>query len=147
MFFFSSVQSAGGGTSQPLIGFVLGIGVAVVLSWLLYRGAVRVNLGKFFTVTGALLVFVAAGVLGYGFHDLQEAGVLPGLHVLAFDISRVLPEDSWYGTLLKGVFNYSAQTTVLQAFAWVAYVAIVLPLFLKPQRRRVAADEPSTTSA
>jgi high-affinity iron transporter len=147
VFFFSSVQSAGGGTIQPLVGFLLGITVAVVLAWLLYRGAVRVNLGKFFTVTGALLVFVAAGVLGYGFHDLQEAGVLPGLHTLAFDTSGVLPEDSWYGTLLKGVFNYSAQTTVVQAFAWVAYVAIVLPLFLKPQRRRVAAGEPSTTSA
>jgi high-affinity iron transporter len=147
VFFFSSVQSAGGGTTQPLVGFLVGIAIAVVLAWLLYRGAVRVDLGKFFTVTGALLVFVAAGVLGYGFHDLQEAGVLPGLHTLAFDISGVLPEDSWYGTLLKGVFNYSAQTTVVQAVAWVGYVAIVLPLFLMPQRKPAAAAQPSTTSA
>jgi high-affinity iron transporter len=147
VFFFSSVQSAGGGTTTPLIGFVVGIAIAVALAWLLYRGAVRVNLAKFFTVTGALLVFVAAGVLGYGLHDLQEAGVLPGLHSLAFDVSAALPEDSWYGTLLKGVFNYSAQTTVIQAVAWVGYVAIVLPLFLMPQRKPATATQPSTTSA
>src|SRR6266536_3763083 len=75
--------------------------------------------------TGVLLVFVAAGILGYGFHDLQEAGVLPGLNTLAFDASTAMPEDSWYGALLKGLLNYSAQTTVLQAVVWVLYVVIV----------------------
>ncbi|MFD9741609.1 iron uptake transporter permease EfeU, partial [Umezawaea sp. NPDC059074] len=128
VFFYSSVQSAGVGTTEPLIGFLVGIAIAVALAWLLYRGAIRFDLGKFFTWTGALLVFVAAGVLGYGLHDLQEAAVLPGLHTLAFDLTSTVPEASWYGALLKGIFNYSQQTTVLQAVAWVAYVAIVLPL-------------------
>ncbi|XVS62190.1 iron uptake transporter permease EfeU [Actinosynnema sp. CA-299493] len=139
VFFYSSVQSAGGGTTQPLIGFVLGIAVAIALAFLLYRGAIRFDLGKFFTWTGALLVFVAAGVLAYGLHDLQEAAILPGLHTLAFDLSESVPEDSWYGALLKGIFNYSQRTTVLQAVAWCAYVAIVLPLFLIRPRARVAA--------
>ena len=53
-----------------------------------------------------MLVVVAAGVLAYGFHDLQEADWLPGLHNMAFDISGTIPPDSWYGTLLKGVFNF-----------------------------------------
>ncbi|TNC29555.1 iron uptake transporter permease EfeU [Amycolatopsis alkalitolerans] len=132
VFFYASVQSAQGGTTQPLIGFAIGIAAAVTIAYLLYRGAVRFNLGKFFTVTGVLLVFVAAGVLGYGLHDLQEAAFLPGLHTLAFDTSGAIPETSWYGALLKGIFNYSQQTTVLQATAWVAYVLIVLPLFLRP---------------
>ncbi|TVT52687.1 iron transporter [Amycolatopsis rhizosphaerae] len=131
VFFYAAVQSAQGGTTQPLAGFAFGIVLAVVLAYLLYRGAVRFNLGKFFTVTGVLLVFVAAGVLGYGLHDLQEAGYLPGLHLLAFDTSAAIPETSWYGAVLKGIFNYSQQTTVLQATAWVVYVAIVLPLFLR----------------
>ncbi|KAA2255646.1 iron transporter [Solihabitans fulvus] len=135
VFFYSSVQSAGGGTTEPLIGFLIGIAIAVALAYLLYRGAVRFDLGKFFTITGALLVFVAAGVLAYGLHDLQEGGVLPGLTTLAFDLSGSVPEDSWYGALLKGIFNYSARTTVLQAVAWLGYVAIVLPLFLIRPRR------------
>ena len=121
-----------------LIGFLLGIAVAIVLAYLIYRGAVKLNLGKFFTVTGVLLVFVAAGILAYGVHDLQEAGILPGLYTLAFDVSAAVPADSWYGTLLKGVFNFSPQTTVLEAVVWVLYVAIVLTLFLRRPRRREA---------
>jgi high-affinity iron transporter len=133
LFFFTAAQAAGQ-TAQPLVGFLLGIAVAVVLAYLLYRGAVQLNLGRFFTVTGALLIFVAAGILGYGVHDLQEAGILPGLNTLAFDVSAAVPPDSWYGVLLKGVFNFSPQTTLLQAVVWVLYVGVVLTLFLRPQR-------------
>jgi high-affinity iron transporter len=111
----------------------------VVLGWLIYKGAITFNLGKFFTYTGALLVFVAAGILAYGLHDLQEAGVLPGLNSLAFDLSGPMPEDSWYGALLKGLLNYSAQTTVLQAIVWVLYVVIVLTIFLWPRKKTAPA--------
>ncbi len=133
VFFFAAVQAAGE-TTGPLIGFLIGIAVSVVLAYLIYRGAVTLDMGKFFTVTGVLLIFVAAGILAYGVHDLQEAGILPGLNTLAFDVSAAVPADSWYGTLLKGVFNFSPQTTVLEAVVWVLYVAIVLTLFLRPAR-------------
>jgi high-affinity iron transporter len=132
LFFFTAAQAAGE-TTQPLIGFLLGIATAIVLAYLMYRGALRLNLGKFFMVTGVLLVFVAAGILAYGVHDLQEAGVLPGLNTLAFDVSTAVPPDSWHGVLLKGIFNFSPQTTVLQAIVWVLYVGVVLTLFLRPQ--------------
>jgi len=135
LFFFTAAQAAGE-TTQPLIGFLLGIAVAVALAYLLYRGAVKINLSRFFMITGALLIFVAAGILAYGVHDLQEAGILPGLNTLAFDVSGAIPPDSWYAVLLKGVFNFSPQTTVLQAVVWVLYVAVVLTLFLRPQRAK-----------
>jgi high-affinity iron transporter len=141
--FYANLQSAGTGSSQPLIGFSVGIVCAALLGILIYRGAIRVNLGRFFTVTGVLLIFVAAGILGYGLHDLQEGAALPGLRTLAFDLSGPLPEDSWYGALLKGFFNYSAQTTVLQAVAWVAYVALALTAFLWPRK----ATTPAPTAA
>ncbi|WP_190823417.1 iron uptake transporter permease EfeU [Saccharopolyspora pogona] len=134
VFFFSSVQSAGGGTVLPLVGFLIGITISILLGWLLYAGAIKVNLSKFFTVTGVLLVFVAAGVFAYGVHDLQEASLLPGLHALAFDVSEYVPPNSWYGALLKGIFNFSPQTTVLEAVVWGGYVVIVLALFLRPHR-------------
>jgi len=131
--FYANVEAAGKGTAAPLSGFLIGIVTAVILGYLIYRGAIRFNLGRFFKITGVLLIFVAAGILGYGLHDLQEGGALPGLKTLAFDLSGPLPEDSWLGVLLKGFFNYSAQTTVLQAIAWVLYVGIVLGLFLTPR--------------
>ncbi|OLR92149.1 iron uptake transporter permease EfeU [Actinokineospora bangkokensis] len=138
VFFYAATESARENTG-PLVGFVIGIAVAVVLGWAIYRGAVRIDLTRFFTVTGVLLVFVAAGVLGYGLHDLQEAAFIPGLDTLAFDLSGPVPEDSWYGALLKGVFNYSARTTVVQAVAWLAYVAITLTAFLWPAKQARAA--------
>ncbi|GAA1397294.1 FTR1 family protein [Pseudonocardia kongjuensis] len=134
VFFFAAAQAAGE-TTGPLIGFLSGIAVAVLLAHLLYRGALRIDLGRFFTVTGFLLVFVAAGILAYGVHDLQEAGILPGLNTLAFDVSAAVPADSWYGTLLKGIFNFSPRTTVLEAVVWSVYVVVVLALFLRPARR------------
>jgi high-affinity iron transporter len=139
VFFWSAAQAAGR-TAQPLLGFILGIGVSVLLAFLTYRGAVRINLGKFFSVTGVLLIFVAAGILAYGMHDLQEAAILPGLHTLAFDISDIMPADSWYGVLLKGIFNLSPQTTVLEAAVWVGYVVVVLTSFLLPGRTPVRLD-------
>ncbi|PKW15737.1 iron uptake transporter permease EfeU [Saccharopolyspora spinosa] len=147
VFFFSSVQSAGGGTVLPLVGFLIGITISILLGWLLYAGAIKVNLSKFFTVTGVLLVFVAAGVFAYGVHDLQEASLLPGLHTLAFDVSAYVPPNSWYGSLLKGIFNFSPETTVLEAVVWVGYVVIVLPLFLRPHRGAARPVETRTGDA
>ncbi len=144
LFFWSAVQAAGS-TAAPVGGFSLGVASAVVLGWLLYKRTVRLNLSRFFTWTGAGLAVVAAGVLAYGVHDLQEAGWLPGLTALAFDVSAQVPPGSWYGTVLKGVFNFSPQTTVLEAMVYLAYLVPVLYLFLRPARRRQVA--PATVSS
>jgi high-affinity iron transporter len=144
IFFYATTEAAGQGEIQPMLGWIIGLGGAVLLGIGIYRGAVKINLGKFFRYTGILLIVVAAGILAYGIHDLQEAGVLPGLNNLAFDVSAAIPPDSWYGTLLKGIFNFSPNTTWLQAVAWVLYVGIVLTLFLRPVR--VPSASPSTAA-
>ncbi|MEH0579681.1 MULTISPECIES: iron uptake transporter permease EfeU [Streptomyces] len=132
LFVWTSVHAAGDGTPRPLVGAALGLATAVLLGWLFYRGALRINLAKFFTWTGGMLVVVAAGVLAYGFHDLQEADWVPGLTDKAFDISDTIPPDSWYGTLLKGVFNFQPDPTVLQVTVWLLYLIPTLALFLAP---------------
>ncbi|MGW2523582.1 iron uptake transporter permease EfeU [Streptomyces sp. NPDC001617] len=132
LFVWASVHAASDGTPRPLIGVALGLATAVFLGWLFYRGALKINLAKFFTWTGGMLVVVAAGVLAYGFHDLQEADILPGLTHLAFDISNTIPPDSWYGTLLKGVFNFQPDPTVLQVTVWLLYLIPTLALFFAP---------------
>ena len=132
LFVWASVHAASDGTPRPLIGVALGLATAVLLGWLFYRGALKINLARFFTWTGGMLVVVAAGVLAYGFHDLQEADWIPGLTNLAFDISGTIPPDSWYGTLLKGVFNFQPDPTVLQITVWALYLVPTLAIFLVP---------------
>jgi len=138
LFLWSATQattSDGASSTLPLLGAALGLLTAVVLGYLFYRGALRINLAMFFTWTGAILIVVAAGVLSYGIHDLQEASILPGLNSLAFDLRGLFTEDSLVGTLLKGTVNLTPNTTWLQAVVWVAYVAVTLPLFLHVVRR------------
>jgi high-affinity iron transporter len=132
LFVWASVHAASDGTPRPLIGVALGLASAVLLGWLFYRGALKINLAKFFTWTGGMLVVVAAGVLAYGAHDLQEADWIPGLRDLAFDISGTIPPDSWYGTLLKGVLNFQPDPTVLQVTVWALYLVPTLAIFLAP---------------
>lgn len=138
LFLWAATQAAAGGSSSttgPLIGAAFGLLTAVVLGFLFYKGAVKINLGKFFTWTGALLIVIAAGVLSYGVHDLQEARILPGLNNLAFDVSDVIPPGSFVGTLLKGTFNFSPATTWLELVVWVLYIAVTMPLFFRVIRR------------
>ncbi|TXS43252.1 FTR1 family protein [Streptomyces sp. uw30] len=142
LFIWTAVQATGDGI-RPLVGAVLGLATSVVLGWLFYKGALKINLAKFFRWTGAMLVVVAAGVLAYGIHDLQEADFLPGLRSLAFDISTTIPPDSWYGTVLKGVFNFQPDPTVLQTIVWALYVVPVMVLFLLPERPKQTVPAPA----
>ncbi|MBT2366392.1 FTR1 family protein [Streptomyces sp. ISL-10] len=150
LFVWASVRAAtdsGGGNSAPLILVLLGLATAMVLSRLFCRGVLRINLATFFTWTGGMLVVVAAGVLAQGVHDLQEARFLDGLADRAFDVSAVIPPDSWYGTLLKGVLNFHPNPTVLQVTVWVLYLVPTLGLFLAPVGfgRSVRGEEQKAT--
>jgi high-affinity iron transporter len=141
--FYAAAQ----GTSdsvRPLIGVSLGLATAIALGWLLYVSAVRINLSRFFTWTGALLILVAAGIAKYGVHDLQEAGALPGLNDLAFDVSGAIPPETWYAELLRGMVNFTPAPTVLETLVWFAYGIPVLVLFLWPARTPVASPTPAS---
>ncbi|MBP1325149.1 high-affinity iron transporter [Leucobacter exalbidus] len=137
---------------SPLVGFVSavsGILVAVLLSWALFRGMIRINLTRFFRWSGVLLIIFAAGVLAYGIHDLQEAGVLPGPFALApagasafvaqwfgenawaFRVPHLIAPDGIVATLLKGTLGFAPEMTRLEVFAWFAYLVPTLIVFLR----------------
>ena len=139
LFLWAATQAATGTTgssTSPLLGALLGILTAVAMGYFFYRGVLKINLSKFFAWTGGILIVVAAGVLGYGVHDLQEARVLPGLGNLAFDVSSTIEPTSVIGTLLKGIFNFSPTTTWLEAIAWTLYLFPTMFFFLRVMRRR-----------
>lgn len=159
LFLWSMVRSFGG-TSDALLGAFVGLVTAAVLGWLIYRGMVKVNLRIFFTVTSAFLIVVAAGVLAYGVHDLQEAGVLPGPYTSAAPIDPVTGQVAvglagfpfgWASQLgeliaptgpiaavLKGALGLAPEMTWLEVMAWAGYLFIVGGLFV----RRLRAPSP-----
>ena len=163
---WSMVESAGA-APQALAGALLGLAISVCLGWLIARGMVKLNLGTFFTWTGGLLIIVAAGVLAYGLHDLQEAGVLPGpfsaLATLdpatgavgigaagfpfgyAFDVSHVVAPGGTLATLLQATVGFMPAMTWVQVIGWALYLAVVGGLFLsRVQRRPRPAVQPTS---
>ena len=146
LFLWAGIQSSGT-SAAPIIGATLGLIAAAALGVLVYRGAVKLNLRVFFQWTGVFLVVVAAGVLAYGVHDLQEAGVLPGLHNLAWDVSAAVPPTSIHGTFLKAIFNFSPQTTVLEAVVYFAYLIPVMFLFVRMAFFRGSRSKPAAPAA
>ncbi len=150
LFLWPTIQASGSGVS-PVLGAVLGIALAVVLGKLVYQRSVQLNLATFFKVTGVALIIIAAGVLAYGIHDLQESGVLPGLNSFAFDVSKQVPPSSWFATLLKGTLNFSPATTWLQLITYVAYLVPVMWLFIRrpsapPDRTSDTANGPAVVA-
>jgi len=142
LIFYAAVQGAdlNGG---PLVALIGGILTAVAIGYLMYATAVRINLTVFFKWTGVLLILVAAGIFKYGVHSLQEATVLPGVNDVAYHAAGVLDPSTWYGTLLAGMFNITAEPTVLEVIAWVLYAVPVLLLFLWPVRKPAPAPTPA----
>ncbi|MCP9949062.1 iron uptake transporter permease EfeU [Actinomadura madurae] len=147
LFLWTNISNSSGGSAQPITGALLGLAVAVVLGYLLYRGGLKIDLRRFFTWTGAALIVVAAGVFGYGFHDLQEAEVFPGLHSVALEPHLFFAEfgdaGDWMQTVFQGVLNVTPQITWLQLVMWAAYLVPVMFLFL----RGPSASRPAATTA
>ncbi|MGC5222061.1 iron uptake transporter permease EfeU [Micromonospora sp. DT81.3] len=166
---WSMVQSFGDAPSA-LLGALLGILTAVALGWLLARGMLRLNLRRFFTWTGAFLIIVAAGVLAYGIHDLQEAGALPGPFSAlapvaqatgavavgasafpfgwAFDVSAAIPPGSPLAAILQATIGFTPRMSWLQIIAWVLYVGIVGSIFLvRSLHSKPRAAAPSAAGA
>ncbi|MFJ4537346.1 iron uptake transporter permease EfeU [Streptomyces tibetensis] len=133
LFLWTTARAADESTG-PLAGAGVGLLLAALLCWGLYRRVLRIDLTRFFTVTGAVLVVIAAGVLGYGLRDLQEGRVLPGRTALAFDLTGSVDAGSWYSTLLQGVLNLTPAMTWLQVAGYVGYLAVVMPLFVRGAR-------------
>lgn len=133
---------AGAGATEgtsPALGAALGLAAAVVLGWAVYRGAVRLDLRAFFTWTGFSLIVIAAGVLAYGVHELQEVGLVPGEDATAYDLSGVVAPDSTLGVVLRGLVSYSATPSWATVVVWWGYLGVVATLYARAVWHRAPA--------
>jgi high-affinity iron transporter len=150
LFLFGTIrEEVVGSVALGYLGAFLGLAVAAVLGFLIYTGGIRLNLRTFFKVTGALILVVAAGLFAYGIHEFQEVGWITVGTATAFDIGGVLSDEGTVGSLLRAMFGYNADPTVLEFTGWLAYLLVTGFLFFRPQpaspRAAVApASRPTT---
>lgn len=111
-------------------GAAIGLAGSLVIAYVIYRLGHRLNLGKFFTVIGVLLMVFAAGLLADAIENLQELGWLPVLNLPMWHSGRLLSEDSALGDVLHSFFGYSDAPTPLQLLVYVGYLAIVIVAYL-----------------
>lgn len=123
--FLSAAAFANEGTTT-FLGAVVGLVIAVALGWAMYASAVRLNIRRFFDVTSVLLLLFAAGLLAHGVHEFQEAGLLPFMTTTVWDTSHILSEESLIGSLLKSLFGYNADPSLLEVLAYIGYYAVIL---------------------
>ena len=129
LFIYTNFKTVGAASSAT-VGLVLGLAVAVALGYLIYNRSVKLNLSKFFTVTGVALIIVAAGVLSYGVHEFQELGYLPGADTFIWDVTPWIAKESILGSILGGTIGFDTTTSVVQFIAWAAYLIAVLVPYL-----------------
>jgi high-affinity iron transporter len=142
LFFLAILASESGDVTAAVIGGLVGLGIAVALGWSIFVMGRRVNLGRFFTITGVVLIFVAAGLVVYAVSEFTEAGFLPVQPAL-LDLSSVLPQSSPIGSVLAGLFGYRSSPSALQVVAYLLYLVPVLYLYVtdwRPSFRRVPAS-------
>ena len=132
IFLWAAAQNSG--SLPTLVGGFTGIAISIFLGYLIYLGAVKLNLSVFFRITGLLLMVVAAGVLTYGIHEFQELGWLPGLNAIAYDFSNSIDPTGFVATLLKGLLSLRTSMSWLELFAYVSYIVIVAAIFLRPAK-------------
>ena len=120
---FLLAAQASASSVQTDLGVSLGLGVAVLLGWLLFSTTYRLNLRQFFRITNVLLILFSAGLVAHGVHELNEIGWIPSLIEPVWNINPVLLEDSTIGLLLKSLFGYNGDPSLTEILAYFGYFA------------------------
>lgn len=148
LFLLAGAPTAESGPAY-VTGGVLGVAVAAALGYLVYRGAARLPIRTFFTVSGIAVIVLAAGLLTNGLAELQDAGLLTNLGPRPWDTDAWLPMTSTLGRFLNAITGYDSAPTLAQIVAYVAYLVAALGVFLlgRGPAHRPGPRRPATTRA
>ena len=123
-FFAGDPSQVMNNTIQTLAGTILGLGTAVLLGYTIFATTVRLDLRKFFQVTGILLILFAAGLVAHGVHEFNEVGWIPSLIDHVYDMNMFLDENSIAGQLLKTLFGYNGNPSLTEMIAYFTYIIV-----------------------
>jgi high-affinity iron transporter len=130
---------------QTLTGAIIGLALAVIAGWMLFAGSRRLDMRRFFTVTGVLLIIFAAGMVGRSIYELAEAGLVPTLIDHVWNLKSILPDTSTVGSILQTLVGYTDDPSLLQVLAHAGYAVVVL-LLLVGHRQRAGSSEQGAAS-
>jgi len=137
--FAAQHQTARGFAGSPqgeLVGAALGLTVALCLAYAMYHLGKRINLARFFTCLGAVLMLFAAGLVADTVGNLQQLGWVKVGDQVLWNTSRQLSEASSIGDVFHSLLGYADHPTLLQAVCYVTYLVVALGSFLIMSRRR-----------
>jgi high-affinity iron transporter len=144
LFLVGQATAVGPSAASLVVGALVGLAGAVLIGWIFYTGSRRIDLRAFFRWTGIGLVFIAAGLVSRAVHELVEIGVVPFGGQTAFDLSAVLPHDDGVGQFLRAIFGYTSTPEVTTLVVHLAYLAVILTLYLRPIRPSLPPPAPAT---
>lgn len=130
---------------QTAIGAALGLGTAILLGWSIFAAIVRLDLRRFFQVTGFLLILFAAGLVAHSVHEFNEVGLIPSIIEHVWDLNSVVSEDSTFGLFLKALFGYNGNPSLTEVLAYLGYL-LVISLSLRGTQKKAegAAVQPQS---
>lgn len=123
---FLTAAAFSSGAQQTILGTLFGLGTAVLLGWALFASTLRLDLKRFFQVTGILLIFFAAGLVSHSLHEFNELGWVPPVIAHVWDLNHLLNDQSTLGQLLAALFGYNGNPSLTEVLAYAAYFAVVL---------------------
>ncbi|MBI5932911.1 MAG: FTR1 family protein [Chloroflexi bacterium] len=127
---------------QTILGALLGLGTSILLGWSIFAAIIRLDLRRFFQVTGFLLILFAAGLVAHGVHEFNEVGWIPAVIEHVWDVNAIVDEKSTFGLLLKALFGYNGNPSLTEVLAYVAYfIAVFFGLRLANKPKPVTANQ------
>ncbi len=146
--FLLAAFNASGSPVAGGLGAVIGLGAAAAIGWGIFHGGVRINLGRFFRITGIVLVFVAAGLVASGINTAHEAGWINFGQMQLADLNWLIPPGSILSVLVTGVLGIQPEPTAVELVGWLLYLVpmLVLVMWPVPARRREATPHLAKTA-
>jgi len=123
---FLSAAAYASAATDTFWGGLLGLGVALLVGYLIFATTVRLDVRRFFDVTSVLLLLFAAGLLAHGVHEFQEAGLIPVIVEHLWDMNNILNENSTLGSILKAILGYNGNPSLLEVSSYLGYWVVVL---------------------
>ncbi|MBL8062118.1 MAG: FTR1 family protein [Anaerolineales bacterium] len=130
-FFTGSSENLAANALLTLVAVVLGLGTSVLLGWSLLAATARLNLKRFFQISGYLLILFAAGLVAHGIHEFNEVGWIPSVIEHVWDMNMVIDENSFGGELLKTLFGYNGNPSLTEIIGYFAYLVTAVFFFTR----------------